>query len=85
MTENGKDVSMIPYFVHEGEMSRMERVTKRLWILVVLLIVLLVGSNIGWIIYESQFEDITISQDNQDGINNFIGNDGDIYNGKTDN
>lgn len=24
---------MVPYFVHEGEMARMERIVKRLWIL----------------------------------------------------
>lgn len=54
----------VPYLVHEGIMARAERTTKRLWILVILLVVLLVGSNIAWLIYESQFEDqTTITQD----------------------
>jgi len=75
-----ENVSTIPYFVHEGEMARAERTNRRLWVLVVLLIVLLVGTNAGWFIYESQFQDVVITQDNLDGINNFIGNDGDIYN-----
>lgn len=79
MNEDEK-VSTIPYFVHEGEMARAERTNRRLWALVVLLIVLLVGTNAGWFIYESQFQDVVITQDNLDGINNFIGNDGDIYN-----
>lgn len=76
--------AMIPYFAHEGEMVRMERVVKRLWITVILLIVLLVGTNAIWIIYENSFEDIVITQDNEDGYNNFIGNDGEINYGKTD-
>ena len=75
----------VPYIVHEGMMARAERTAKRLWITILLLIVLLVGTNAGWIWYESQFEDIAISQENEDGYNNFVGNDGDIFNGETDN
>lgn len=63
-----RDVAMIPYFAHEGEMARMERVGKRLWIAVILLIVLLVGTNAGWLIYESQFEDIVIQQEAETGL-----------------
>ena len=64
----------IPYIVHEGAMSRMERVNKRLIAIIVLLIFLLVGSNIAWLVYESQFEpcysscDIDAEQDG-DGVN----------------
>ena len=47
---------MIPYFCHEGDMARAERTIKRLWILCIILIILLVGTNIAWIYYESQFE-----------------------------
>ena len=75
----------VPYIVHEGMMARAERTAKRLWITILLLIVLLVGTNAGWIWYQSQFEDSAISQENEDGYNNFIGNDGDIFNGETDN
>ena len=75
----------VPYIVHEGTMARAEITIKRLWITILLLIVLLVGTNGAWIWYESQFENIAISQENEDGYNNFIGNDGDIFNGETDN
>ena len=75
----------VPYIVHEGMMARAERTAKRLWITILLLIVLLVGTNGAWIWYQSQFEDIAISQENEDGYNNFIGNDGDIFNGEKDN
>ena len=75
----------VPFIVHEGMMARAERTAKRLWITILLLIALLVGTNGAWIWYQSQFEDIAISQENEDGYNNFIGNDGDIFNGETDN
>ena len=75
----------VPFIVHEGMMARAERTVKRLWITILLLIVLLVGTNGAWIWYQSQFEDIAISQENEDGYNNFVGNDGDIFNDETDN
>lgn len=81
---DGEQMASIPYFVHEGEMSRAERANKRLWIAVILLIVCLVGTNLAWTIYESQFQDVLITQDNEDGVNNFIGNDGAIFNGGSD-
>ena len=69
----------IPYIVHEGAMSRMERVNKRLIAIIVLLIVLLVSSNIAWMVYESQFEMSNVEQDvdqeNEQGNNIFVGGD----------
>lgn len=72
----------VPFAVHESAMARMERTIRRLWILLIVLVVLLVGTNALWIWYESQFEDVytEITQENERGINNFIGNDGDINN-----
>lgn len=63
-----------------------ERTIKKLWVIIILLVVLLFGSNAAWVYYESQFETVQteITQDNLDGINNYIGNDGDIVNGSTD-
>lgn len=59
---------MIPYFSHEGDMARMERSNKRLFIIILVLIVALVGSNAAWIIRESQFEDVvTTIEAQQDG------------------
>ena len=73
----------IPYIAHEFAMARAERTAKRLWITILTLIFLLVGSNSVWIWYENQFEDIEIVQENADGYNSFIGNDGDIVYGET--
>lgn len=84
--EERENVS-VPYLVHESVLARMERTIKRLWILCIVLIVLFVGSNAGWLYYESLWSDevTTITQENADGYNNYIGNDGDINNGETNN
>ena len=44
----------VPYIVHEGAVARLERVIKRLWKLVILLIILLVASLSALIWLESQ-------------------------------
>ena len=64
-----------------------ERTIKRLWIIILVLIIALIGTNGAWLYCESQFETITteVTQENADGYNNYIGNDGDIVNGETDN
>ena len=68
-------------------MARMERQTKRLWITILVLIFLLVGTNCAWLWYESQFETVETTEEifvdaEQDGVANYIGNDGDIINGE---
>ena len=77
----------VPYIAHESAVARLERVIKRLWVLALVLIVLLAASNAAWIWWESQYQTIetTITQENADGYNNYIGNDGDIVNGNADN
>ena len=77
----------VPYIAHESAVARLERVIKRLWVLVLVLIILLAASNAAWIWWESQYQTIetTITQENADGYNNYIGNDGDIVNGNADN
>ena len=88
---NGKDKNTpenVPYLVHEMEMARAERTIKRLWITTLVLIFMLVGTNAAWMYYESQWETVEsweITQENDGGYNNYIGNDGDIVNGEADN
>ena len=77
----------------EFEISVMERANRRLFILLLITIVLLVGSNIAWLVYEKQFESVKeyktqqeVVQDTENGSNSFIG--GDYYGtseGKHDN
>ena len=53
----------IPYIVHEDQMARQERHIKRLWILCIIIFVALIGTNAGWIYYESLFEEQVVTQD----------------------
>lgn len=78
----------VPLAVHENLRAQSNVDKRRLWIVVIILIVLLFGSNLAWLIYESQFDSVTTrleaTQENDDGYNSYIGNDGDIYNGTAD-
>lgn len=49
----------INYIAYESTVSMMERTIRRLWIMCILLVVLLVATNAGWLIYNSQFEYFT--------------------------
>lgn len=77
---NEKKPQTVPYIVHESDMSRLERQLKRLWIVILVLIFMLVGSNCAWLWYESQFEYIEethqeVIQEADNGKNHFIGGD----------
>ncbi len=76
-----REPESVPYLVHESAMARAERAAKRLWVVIILLIVLLVGSNCAWIYYESQFETVTTTEIDaeQDGNGTNIVSGGDIY------
>ena len=78
---NTNDMAVMPIAQHEKDQNRLMVIIKSLVAVIVILIVLLVGSNIAWIVYENSFEDYVIAQDvEQDadnGENNFVG--GDYY------
>lgn len=80
------DDRKIEYIAFESVCARFERINKRLWILCIILAIMLITTNIAWLYYVQQFEqfETTVTQDNADGYNNYIGNDGDIINGTTD-
>lgn len=84
ISQTPKDV---PYNAYEVALARLDRVIRRLLSLVLALIIILCASNAAWIWWESQYQTIetTITQENADGYNNYIGNDGDIVNGNADN
>lgn len=46
----------ISQYTHEAEQARLERIIKRLWILVIIVFVALIVTNGAWIYYESQCE-----------------------------
>ena len=59
---SNKEMAQIPYYAHEGEVTRLERINKRLWIAVLIVFAAFVISNLAWIIYENQFEDIVTTE-----------------------
>ena len=79
--ENRQKLEPVPFIVHESAMARAERTIKRLWILALVALALLVGTNGAWLWYESQFEIVETTEVTQEadgnGENNFIR--GNIY------
>ena len=53
----------IPYFVHQDDMNKLDQSHKRVekWLVgfAIALFIALVGTNVYWIYYENQFEDVT--------------------------
>lgn len=85
------DNKMIPYIAFESATSRQERTIKRLWILCLVLIIALLGTNAGWIYYESQWqvvENTTVTQDvdasTEGGGDLHLNTVGGDYNGKSE-
>ena len=72
----------VPYIVFESTNCRFERVIRRLWITILILIFLLLGTNLAWLWYEQQFTDeITVTQENGgEGHNNYVDGDAEIHN-----
>lgn len=75
----------VPYNVFETIQARNKWRETRFFAIILVLIVLLVGTNAAWLWYESQFETVTtvqeVWQENEGGDNSFVG--GDI-NGNTE-
>lgn len=82
-----KDISFVAF---ESVCSRFERTIKRLWILVIILTVLLVGTNCAWLYYESQYQYVETSTevsqdvDAENGENVIVNGIGDIDYGESE-
>lgn len=81
-----KDMPSVPFAAHEAEVARQERQIKRMWIALIVAIALMFFTNMMWIgvfnSYDYSSEEIIVEQDAKDGgNNNYVGNDGDINNG----
>ena len=75
----------VPFVAHENMRAQMDSANRRLIRLLTLTIILFVASVAYNIYMRTEYETIHIKQDNERGVNNFIGNDGDIYNGESGN
>lgn len=78
--------STVSRYAFEATLVSFEATVKRLWIVIIILILLLAGSNAAWIYYESQWEVVETYQEVEqeadgNGTNNFVG--GNFY-GTTD-
>lgn len=81
--DNRLQTADVPYIVHEGMLARMERANKRLWVILIIVIVLFVGTVAGWIYYENQFEDQYVEQDIDTGNGDaIVAGIGDIHYGE---
>ena len=78
-------------FIVESAMAKLEKANFRLWVAVIILILALLGTNAGWIYYESQWQYVesstsTITQEAQtdgDGSINVQNIGGDYYGGQS--
>lgn len=64
----------------ERHEERNKKLVNKLIAVILVLVVLLVGSNVAWLIYESQFETVEatyqeVVQEADNGENNFVGGD----------
>lgn len=77
----------VPYAAYEGLQVRHERTVKRLIIAIIIIAIMMFASNMAWLYawqsYDYESEETAVIVDSKDGGNaNYIGNDGDITNGK---
>lgn len=75
----------VPFIVHEGILSRMERQMRRLFILLIIAILAVILSNALWLYAWMQYDysgNETVTVDGRSGTANYIGEDGIISNGE---
>lgn len=61
-----------------------KKANKRMFVIIIVILVMWFGT-IGYLVYLlNDIGTIEVTQENEDGYNNYIGNDGDINYGKTD-
>lgn len=89
MEENNTNNNDQIRYVMDSMGARLERTTKRFIIAIIVLIIAIVVNNAAWLYAWMQYDysssattTKTIEVDGKDGIANYIGNTGDINNGK---
>ena len=84
---NTNDMAVMPIAQHEKDQNRLMSIIKRLIAVIVILIMLFVGYIAFDKWRDSRYEDVVETEEiivdaEDSGTANYIGNDGDIYNGK---
>lgn len=76
----------VPYIAHQSAAARQERQIRRMWIALVVAVALVFASNAIWLYAWMQYDYESYTYDvfaDGDGNANFIGQDGNTYNGGT--
>lgn len=84
--EKQKHAEPVSYLAFESMKATLERTIRRLWILIIILVILLFGTNAAWIYYESQWEvlettEVSQDVDTQNGTA-YVAGIGDVYYGE---
>lgn len=93
------DDKNISYIAYESALYHTNKANKRMFVICVILAVALIFSNLGWILYERQFETVEesvtetsrtttsydVEQSGDGDTQNIIGNSGDVTYGETTN
>lgn len=85
--ERRQQAEPVSYVAYESMKTTLERTIKRLWILAIILILLLAGTNAAWIYYEAQFydESTTVEQEVDTGNGDaFLVRVGDMHYGESE-
>lgn len=78
----------IPYIAYEATQARNERTVRRITVALIIAIFLMFASNAIWLYAWMQYDyvntETTVDVNSKTGPANYIGNDGDIYNGQSE-
>lgn len=79
--EAGKDIDNMSMarWLFESALARLERTNKRLFVLLIIIATMFFASNVAWVIYENQFEDVRVEQEVDTGEGDAYVAGGDIY------
>ena len=66
---DNRDIAQIPYFAHEGEMMRSERQIRRLFVVIIMLIVLTIITNVMWMWFVMHYN---VCYEEQDGTSESV-------------
>lgn len=75
----------IPYYQHEIAMARMSLQCKRWFVAFLVVLLLAVGTNVAWIVYNNQFETYSVEQDIDTGEGSaYVAGVGDVNYGESE-
>lgn len=76
--------SSVPYSVYEMREQGNRKTITKLWVLIIILIITVIGSNIAWLVYESQYETLNYSYSQDGQGTNIMGNHNEVTNNGSD-